>query len=247
MGAATGNPLPHSTPRFSNEARNPAHGGYSFTEQTSHTRPFASPALSHSRLNPNTVPVPPSTTFSARDLPSGSPIQRRHSYVPTTPRQTYVAAPTPPGISYPDPLTATPSRAADRVALPPSMAGSPVSTGSRTPHQRSKSLYAGMTPMTSSRFLPPSSPNLNPNPNDPRARKSSLRHVPSNASIASSARSYHQRYDANTYLDPAFNVSSESLVDPATVRNTMANAARTAEGIAVPVRASPARVYLAMP
>ena len=153
---------------------------------------------------------------------------RRHSSIPVPapqiqPQQTYAAPTRPPSASV-RPANASPSR--DPRPLT-SGQGSPQSSHASLllSHRRSRSMQGGETPTSGARGLPGSGLNPGRAPSDryanPNAQASadpvagaeptrSLRRVPSNTSMVSSARSY-AKYDPKEYLDPAFFGSQEDL------------------------------------
>lgn len=133
----------------------------------------------------------------------------------------YAAAPTPPGMQYPDPPYI---QAGGRPDRPPSAMGnmSPHSVSSRlSGHQRSLSMNAGMTPGPHAR---PLSRQMDPS--------SEVRRAPSAGSMSSlvpdQSRKPVNHYDPSKYADPAWLASSEDLVSnvrsPQTDANTRANA-----------------------
>ncbi|KAH7921079.1 hypothetical protein BV22DRAFT_1072891 [Leucogyrophana mollusca] len=188
--------------------------------------------LPDGQLPPGFLPSPqaPAAQINTNNTQSGAYPRQNPSYVPFQPdngrpksgRPIYAAAPVPSGVSYPAPPIVR--------AATPSGGGAPSSPRSTLDdHRRSNSMNAGATPSARSRTLESAG--------DPPLR------IPNQQSNRSrGSRNSYSRYDPSVYNDPAYLSSSESLLDPLTGANTIANAAagsvRTAQ---IPV--SPSYTY----
>ena len=219
--------------------------------------PPPSPRQHNVGFDPLALPIPSGVPFPPPNLPSGAGgagVYQRPSHLqssngpqsfigdgvpnPMTPRQTYAAAPTPPGLYYPVPLAAAiPGRAAERTPLSPSLTGSSRSARSQTPYS-GKNLHAGTTPASIHSSLPgPSFTSNGP------VRKSSLRKTPPSA-IQVPLANFYPGIDNSTHFP---NSSNESLLDPTTALNTFANSS-SATALRMPVGLhSPVRPFAPFP